>query len=92
MDNLEVFRCPCVITFRFGNHEIWQSQFALVLPIHGLQLKVAVVPGSTPFLLSSTLLRALGATVDTENHVMFPESSIDRFRCSSPARVCFSWI
>ena len=67
----QVFRCPCVITFRFGNHGILQSKFALVIPIHGLQLKVAIVPGSTPFLLSSTLLRALCATVDTENHVMF---------------------
>ena len=77
LDNLDpairsqVFRCPCVITFRFGNHGVLQSKFALVIPTHGLQLKVAVVPGSTPFLLSSTLLRALCATVDTENHVLF---------------------
>eukprot|EP00435_Cladocopium_sp_Y103_P033798 s1269_g8.t1 len=67
----QVFRCPCEITFRFGNHGVLQSKFALVIPIHGLHLKVAIVPGSTPFLLSSTLLRALSATIDTEHKVMF---------------------
>ena len=64
----QVTRCPCVVTFRFGNHGILQSQQALVVPIAGLLLKVAVVPGSTPFLLSNTLLRALGATIDTASH------------------------
>ena len=67
----QVFRCPCEITFRFGNHGVLQSQQALVIPIHGLQLKVAIVPGSTPFLLSNTLLRTLGATIDTENKTMY---------------------
>jgi hypothetical protein len=67
----QVFRCPCEITFRFGNHGVLQSQQALVIPIHGLQLKVAIVPGSTPFLLSNTLLRTLGATIDTENQTMY---------------------
>jgi hypothetical protein len=56
----QVTRCPCVVTFRFGNHGILQRQQALVVPISGLLLKVAVVPGSTPFLLSNILLRALG--------------------------------
>lgn len=62
-----VSRCPCEITFRFGNHGVLQSQQAIVVPIHGLLLKIAVVPGATPFLLSNTLLRALGAIIDTEN-------------------------
>ena len=59
-------RCSCSITFRFGNHGILQSSQALVIPIQGFLLKVAIVPGSTPFLLSNTLLRALGAVIDTE--------------------------
>eukprot|EP00435_Cladocopium_sp_Y103_P018074 s4573_g4.t1 len=67
----QVFRCPCEITFRFGNHGVLHSKVALVVPIHRLQLKVAIVPGSTPFLLSSTLLRALSATIDTEKHLLF---------------------
>ena len=65
-----VSRCPCNVTFRFGNHGILQSQQAIVVPIHGLLLKIAVVPGATPFLLSNTLLRALGATIDTTNHML----------------------
>jgi hypothetical protein len=34
----------------------------------GLRLKIAIVPGATPFLISNTLLRALGAMVDTGCH------------------------
>lgn len=59
-------RCTCSITFRFGNHGVLESKQALVIPIQGFLLKVAIVPGSTPFLLSNTLLRALGAVIDTE--------------------------
>ena len=66
----QVSRCPCVVTFRFGNHGILQSQQALVVPIAGLQLKIAVVPGATPFLLSNTLLRAIEATVNTSKHIL----------------------
>ena len=65
----QVTRCPCVVTFRFGNHVVLRSQQALVVPIPGLLLTTAV-PGNTPFLLSKTLLRAIGATVDTANHVL----------------------
>ena len=50
-----------------------QSRHVLVIPIHGLHLKVAVVPGSTPFLLSNTSLRTLEAAIDTGNKVLsFP--------------------
>ena len=66
-----VRRCPCAITFRFGNQGTLQSEQALVIPIHGLWLKVAVVPGSTPFLLSNTLLRAIGAVIDTSQKTIF---------------------
>ena len=53
------YRCKCQVTFRFGNHGTLRSEHALVIPIHGFHLKIAVVQGSTPFLLSVTLLRAL---------------------------------
>jgi hypothetical protein len=66
-----VQRCPCKITFRFGNQGTLQSEHALVVPIHGLLLKIAVVPGSTPFLLSNTLLRAIGAVIDTSKKTIF---------------------
>jgi len=49
---------------------VLQSQQAIVVPLPGLLLKIAVVPGSTPFLLSNTLLRALEATIDTSQHML----------------------
>ena len=64
----QVERCPCRITFRFGNHGTLQSQQALVIPFAGFRLKIAVVPGATPFLLSNTLLRAIGAVIDTDRN------------------------
>ena len=66
----QVKRCPCTVTLRFGNQGVLQSKQALVVPIHGMLLKIAI-PGNTPFLLSNTLLRALEASVDTAKHVLF---------------------
>ena len=57
-------RCPCDVTFRFGNQGTLKSEHAMVVPVCGLDLKIAVGPGATPFLVSNTLLRALGAMVD----------------------------
>ena len=64
-------RCPCHVTFRFGNHGTLQSEQALVVPLQDLLLKIAIVPGSTPFLLSNTLLRAMHAVIDVERHVLW---------------------
>ena len=58
-------RCKCQVTFRFGNSGMLTSQQALILPIGDLRLKIAIVEGGTPLLLSNTLLRALGSTIDT---------------------------
>ena len=66
-----VRRCPCAVTFRFGNQGTLQSEQALAIPIHGFWLKIAVVPGSTPFLLSNTLLRAIGAVIDASRKTIF---------------------
>ena len=67
----QVERCQCRITFRFGNQGTLQSQHALVIPFSGFRLKIAVVPGDTPFLLSNTLLRAIGAVIDTDQSRMW---------------------
>ena len=67
----QIQRCKCEITFRFGNHGTLRSQHAMVVPIKGFKLKIAIVPGSTPFLLSNTLLRALGSVIDTERHELY---------------------
>jgi hypothetical protein len=64
----QVKRCPCEVVFRFGNQGTLKSSQALVIPVGGMWLKIAVVQGSTPFLISNTLLRALGALIDTQNH------------------------
>ena len=63
-----VKRSTCDITFRFGNQGTLKASYAVVIPVCGMWLKVAVVKGATPFLVSNTLLRALGALVDTQNH------------------------
>ena len=78
-----VKRCPCTITFRFGFYGVLQSHQAIVVPIPGLLLKIAVVPGSTPFLLSNTLLRALGATIDTTKHVLHATRDRTKFSAES---------
>ena len=59
-------RCGCDVTFRFGNQGTLNSTMALVIPIGRLQLKVAVVPGNTPFLISNTLMRTLAAQIDCQ--------------------------
>ena len=58
-------RCPCKMQFRFGNQGILSSEHALVLPIGELRVKVAIVPGNTPFLISNSFLRGMKAIIDT---------------------------
>ncbi len=60
-----VTRSKCKVTFRFGNLSTLEAHHALVIPIGSLNLRVAIVPGSTPFLISNTLMRALRSVVDT---------------------------
>ena len=73
------YRTPCVINFRFGNQGMLTSEWAFVVPLSPqLHLKIAVVSGATPFLLSSALLRTIGAVIDTSQDVMWCR----RFDCS----------
>lgn len=70
----KIQRCPCDVTFRFGNQGILKSEHAMVVPVCGFDLKIAIVPGATPFLVSNTLLRALEALVDTSaNQLILPK-------------------
>ena len=66
----QVRRCRCEVTFRFGNQGTLDSQQALVIPIGKLGLKIAIVPGKTPLLLSNTLLRTLKAKLDAYDHCL----------------------
>ena len=63
-----VRRSSSNVVFRFGNQGTLKAMHALVVPVCGMWLKISVVAGSTPFLISNTLLRALGAMIDTNNH------------------------
>ena len=63
-----VKRCKCNITFRFGNQGTLDSQHAIVIPVGQLGLKIAIVPGQTPLLLSNTLIRTLQSQIDTAHH------------------------
>lgn len=63
-----VRRSSSNVVFRFGNQGTLKATHALVVPVCGMWLKISVVAGSTPFLISNTLLRALGAMIDTNNH------------------------
>ncbi len=66
-------RCPCKMQFRFGNQGILSSTQALVVPIGPLKVKIAIVPGNTPFLISNAFLRGLQAVVDThQKHLKSP--------------------
>ena len=54
------------LVFRFGNNQTLQSSVALVFPLHSEWIRVAVVQGKTPFLLSSNFLQTIGAVIDTQ--------------------------
>ena len=63
----QVHRTSCNLVFRFGNHQTLTSHHALMLPLHGEWFRIAVVPGQTPFLLSSQFLKqTLKAVIDTD--------------------------
>ena len=60
-------RCPCHMHFRFGNQGVLSSSQALIVPIGSAKVKIAIVPGKTPFLISNALLRGLQAVIDTHH-------------------------
>ena len=67
----QVRRTPCHLVFRFGNHQTLTSEQALLLPLKGQWFRIAVVPGQTPFLLSSTFLKQIKAVIDTDVGTMW---------------------
>lgn len=75
-----VKRCSCEVLFRFGNQGTLKATHAIVVPVCGMWLKIAIVSGATPFLVSNTLLRAVGAMIDTCNHQLI----IPKFQAQVP--------
>ena len=53
--------------FRFGNNAVLPSLGALYVPFGRRWLRIEVVEGETPFLLSNSFLKALNADVCTSN-------------------------
>lgn len=60
----QTVRTACNLVFRFGNHQTLESRTAVLIPLHDLKFRIAVVEGNTPFLISSTLLQQPGAVID----------------------------
>lgn len=64
-------RVACNLTFRFGNQQTLASKHALLLPLGSSQFRIAIVPGNTPFLLSSSFLKGIQAVIDTDSCSMW---------------------
>ena len=59
------------VNFRFGNSGTLRSSFAILIPRREKGwIRVEVVPGRTPFLISNSILKELGALIDPRNQVL----------------------
>ena len=67
----QVQRTSCHLTFRFGNQQTLTSRHALLLPLGRVKFRIAIVPGKTPFLLSSSFLKGIKAVIDTEKGTLW---------------------
>ena len=67
----KVRRSSCDIVFRFGNHQTLTSKRSLLLPLQEQWIRIAIVKGRTPFLLSSTFLRGIKAIIDVEEGTLW---------------------
>ena len=65
-----LFGCKCSVTSKFGNQGTLDSNTALVIPLGNLGLKISIVKGQAPLLLSNTLLRTLQARVDVAQQLL----------------------
>ena len=62
----QIQRTSCNLTFRLGNHQTLTSRHAIVLPLGQAKFQIAIVPGETPFLLSSSFLKGIQAIIDAD--------------------------
>ena len=67
----KVRRSSCDIVFRFGNHQTLTSKHSLLLPLQDQWIRIAIVKGRTPFLLSSTFLRGIKAIIDVKEGTLW---------------------
>ena len=64
-------KTKCNLIFKFGNHQTLPSKVALLLPLRGTWIRIAIVEGKTPFLLSSSFLKHVQAVIDTEKGTLW---------------------
>ena len=63
---------PVNMSFRFGNNSLVPCHRALFVPIDRFWIKIAIVETQTPFLISNSVCRSLGAVIDTNRQrIMF---------------------
>ena len=67
----QVRKTKCNLIFKFGNHQTLPSTIALLLPLAGPWIRIAIVEGKTPFLLSSSFLKHIKAVIDTEKGTLW---------------------
>ena len=70
----QIQRTTCNLTFRFGNQQTLTSRHALLLPLGHAKFRIAIVPGKTPFLLSSSFLKGIKAVIDTDTGVLWSKT------------------
>ena len=58
------------MTFRFGNNSTVACDRAILVPVQRYWIRIAIVKSKTPFLLSNSMFRKLGAVIDTKRHVV----------------------
>ena len=74
----EVRKVKSDITFRFGNSGTLASKHALLLPASGATwVRVEIVPGNTPLLISNRLLRDLDAVIYVRKGILSLGSGVE---------------
>ena len=58
------------MTFRFGNNSTVACDRAILVPVQRYWIRVAIIKSRTPFLLSNSMFRKLGAIIDTKGHAV----------------------
>ena len=62
---------PVNMSFRFGNNSLVPCRRALFVPVDRFWIKIAIVETQTPFLISNSVCRSLGAVIDTNRQSIF---------------------
>ena len=56
---------PASMSFRFGNNSVVPCHKAIFVPVDRFWIIIAIVESKTPFLISNSVCRSLGAVIDT---------------------------